>query len=620
MADTLLEQFLIGVGFKIDNDGAKKLEGVVKSAATQAILLSDALEGLAKQAARFVTGIVASFDQLYYAAGRTGSSVQNLKELGFAFGQLGGSSQQAMAAVEGFSRALRMNPGLSKFLKDIGVDTTKDKADQFLDTIEKLNKQPYYIGSRQAEMLGISEENYNLVSRQLAQLKAFREEYRETARRVGLDNEAGAKAGQQFSQALGRLEASITAVAEKIAVDLMPAITGFIKQIQDWIETHPKEIEEAIKGITAVGLALVTAFSDLWKQLTPVAQGFTHMAEALTGKEGANAAFTALGYILEALVIARLIRMTGLITGLAGLSLPAWLIAALGLAGAAQASTAVGKGGLPGGVDPITGAGPGDMPGGVPQAGDEAPPLRRAWRRFRNWMTGGTRDRGGNPGVGGWWTPERQQHAIETLMQGGISELGAKALVARWSAVEARGGPTSRNPKSGAYGIGQWLGARLRGIDGDADFDHQLQHAIRELNTTEGRAKRRLNSATTPAEAARGASMFERAEGYDARSGEDNFTGATERAIGKLGKRTSATPSIPQIPKINATPSSADASRLPVAGASASNDYSRSVNVEHTTKIEINGASDPVTTGKKVEDAMGNVGDRALRNASSAVR
>ncbi|ACA21243.1 hypothetical protein M446_7019 (plasmid) [Methylobacterium sp. 4-46] len=105
----------------------------------------------------------------------------------------------------------------------------------------------------------------------------------------------------------------------------------------------------------------------------------------------------------------------------------------------------------------------------------------------------------------------------------------------RWSAVEARGGPTSVNPRSGAFGIAQWLSRdRLAPIRGNTDFDAQLRHALHELHTTERRALAKLNSAKTPFEAATGASMFERAEGYNARTGVDLFTGRTAAAMGGL--------------------------------------------------------------------------------------
>ena len=127
----------------------------------------------------------------------------------------------------------------------------------------------------------------------------------------------------------------------------------------------------------------------------------------------------------------------------------------------------------------------------------------------------------GNFGQKGWWTPERQSYAVDYLMKNaGLTEDGAKALVARWRFVESPGGPTAVNPKSGAAGIAQGLGSRRAGYTGS--FDDQLKNAARELNGSEGRAKRMLN---TPGMEATGASQFERAEGYDPRTGRDNFTG-----------------------------------------------------------------------------------------------
>lgn len=56
--------------------------------------------------------------------------------------------------------------------------------------------------------------------------------------------------------------------------------------------------------------------------------------------------------------------------------------------------------------------------------------------------------------VGNWWTPDRMRHAEERLQkEAGLSEIGAAGLVARWAGVEAAGGPASRNPRSGAFGI-----------------------------------------------------------------------------------------------------------------------------------------------------------------------
>lgn len=132
----------------------------------------------------------------------------------------------------------------------------------------------------------------------------------------------------------------------------------------------------------------------------------------------------------------------------------------------------------------------------------------------------------------GWWTADRQRYAAQYLMSGAaLSAFGAAGLVSRWVNVESSGGPASRNPSSGAFGIGQWLGSRLTPIKGNTSFDAQLAYAVRELNGTEQRAGDALRVAQTVDEAARGASMYERAEGYNAATGRDNWTTKTANGI-----------------------------------------------------------------------------------------
>jgi len=141
-----------------------------------------------------------------------------------------------------------------------------------------------------------------------------------------------------------------------------------------------------------------------------------------------------------------------------------------------------------------------------------------------------------NPGTHGWWTTDHQSHAVDVLMKGGVSELGAKALVSRWMNVEASGGPSTVNG-IGASGIGQWLGARKAGLPGD--FDGQLRHALGELHGSENRALGYLNSGSALG-AATGASQFERAEGYNSRTGMDNFTARTLRGMSAVSGSVSA--------------------------------------------------------------------------------
>jgi hypothetical protein len=142
---------------------------------------------------------------------------------------------------------------------------------------------------------------------------------------------------------------------------------------------------------------------------------------------------------------------------------------------------------------------------------------------------------GPSAGERGWWTKDRQKHAFDRLTkEAGLSPQGAKALISRWMNVEASGGPGEVN-SIGATGIAQMLGPRKRRLLQMAqergvsfkDYDLQLSHIIEELNGSEARAGQRLRSAKTAEDGAIGASMFERAEGYNSLTGRDNFTGRT---------------------------------------------------------------------------------------------
>lgn len=128
-----------------------------------------------------------------------------------------------------------------------------------------------------------------------------------------------------------------------------------------------------------------------------------------------------------------------------------------------------------------------------------------------------------------WWTPDKQAYAVNYLIGAGLSPWGAAGLVSRWVNVESgTQGPFSQGGYKGrAFGIAQWLGPRLPPIAGDTNFDDQLAYVVTELNGIESRAGNVLRTAQDDWTGAVGASMYERASGYDQSTGEDDYTEAT---------------------------------------------------------------------------------------------
>ena len=221
------------------------------------------------------------------------------------------------------------------------------------------------------------------------------------------------------------------------------------------------------------------------------------------------------------------------------------------------------------------------------QAGDDA--LRdRLTHEITPWK-GSSYDTSGK--TGSWWTPDRMQHATDRLVkEAGLSKEGASGLVARWAGVEAPDGPDSKNDIGGGHwGIGQWG----RGRDGPqmegASFDDQLTHAIGELNGKEKDAADVLRNAKTPEEGARGASMYERAGGYNQKTGTDDFThrtpaGAVYNTVYGDGAKTK--------------PATAEATKTSTGGPTAKTSTGEPV------KTDAQGRAIDSTTGKPTAQAF----------------
>jgi hypothetical protein len=116
-------------------------------------------------------------------------------------------------------------------------------------------------------------------------------------------------------------------------------------------------------------------------------------------------------------------------------------------------------------------------------------------------------------------------------------------FVTHSASVEAPGGPTAVNPKSGAAGINQALGERKPTGYSGMSFDQQLDYIIQKdlHDAAQRRALDVLKNATTAAQAAAGASMYERAEGFN--GVRDNFTNSTlvQRVYDAIHKKFLAT-------------------------------------------------------------------------------
>jgi len=116
-----IKDFLVSLGFEIDDAGATKFDSVLAGTTANAIKMGLAVEGAALTVVGFTARLASGLDNLYRASQRTGATVQGIQSIGYAVSQVDGSVDAARFSLESLSRFVRSNPGAEGFLNRINL-------------------------------------------------------------------------------------------------------------------------------------------------------------------------------------------------------------------------------------------------------------------------------------------------------------------------------------------------------------------------------------------------------------------------------------------------------------------------------------------------------------------
>lgn len=258
-ADTI-KDFLVSLGFDIDQAGANKFEAVLKGVTANVLKVGAVVKGSALSIVGFTTQIANGLDKIYWASQRTGASVQGIKALGYAASQTGASAESAMSSLEGLAGFMRSNPGAEGFLNRLGVQTRdasgkmRDTAAIFTGVGQKLNNMPYYRANQYAQMLGIDENTLMAMRRGVG---GFSGQYSAMAKAIGFNADQAALSSNRFMTSLKSLGEMAGMARDKIGSNLADGLAGQIDNLRKKIiENFPKievTITKVIKGILWLG-------------------------------------------------------------------------------------------------------------------------------------------------------------------------------------------------------------------------------------------------------------------------------------------------------------------------------------------------------------------------------
>ncbi|HCF8413768.1 TPA: hypothetical protein NIV43_001133 [Klebsiella pneumoniae] len=294
-----LKDFLISLGFKVDEAGARKFDAVVAGTTLKAIELGVKVEAAALSVVAFTAKIASGLDDLYWASQRTGATVEGIKQIGYAVSQVGGSVDGARGSLENLARFMRNNPGAEGFLNRLGVQTRdasgnmRDMATIFTGVGQRLSSMPYYRANQYAQMLGMDENTLMAMRRGIGQ---FSGEYTAMAKAIGYNADVAAVSSNKFMTSLRSFGLMAGMARDKIGSSLADGLAGSLDRLRRQILENFPKIEGAItgtvKGILWAGemvgrviyrlIQLGQSISDWWDSLDKQSQQLIELIGALT--------------------------------------------------------------------------------------------------------------------------------------------------------------------------------------------------------------------------------------------------------------------------------------------------------------------------------------------------
>jgi hypothetical protein len=229
-----IKEYLIGLGFNVDDAGLSKFSLAIGKSTTEFGALGAVAAKTTIAIEESVVRVARQFEGLYYASLRTGETVAGLQSIGFAARQIGLTTEQAQGAIERFALAMRTNPGLQGLARQLGVGPGTP-LHQIQQLVENLRSQPYYIAQRYADLFGIDERTFQMLTLDLERLKAEEDDFSKRQREAGVDAGKLASESTALGRSLNRLEISFEILGEAIASRFIGPLTRAIDKMTDFV-------------------------------------------------------------------------------------------------------------------------------------------------------------------------------------------------------------------------------------------------------------------------------------------------------------------------------------------------------------------------------------------------
>lgn len=270
----VLENFLVNIGFKVDEKGAKDAQNVFDNLQKSAIQFGAILAGklaLDKAIGDFnrLGNEVSNFQAV------TGVSAQAIDQMGYAFGRVNGTAQDAMATVKNLqslmASPLTGNTGWMSEAARFGVDPTKilnakDAQEAFLGLADQFQNLTLTQQVNAAKALGLDESGLRLLQKGRGEITSYYDE----VKRLGTLQNGDTKIASDYASAMQDVDRVFSDVRNTVGRELTPALTDLAHEFAEWYADN----REFIQGNLAEALKLVA------ENLKPIVAAMTILGGA----------------------------------------------------------------------------------------------------------------------------------------------------------------------------------------------------------------------------------------------------------------------------------------------------------------------------------------------------
>lgn len=287
MDSNILKEYLVALGFKVDEPSAKKAETTLGRVDTKVIGLAKGALAAATAIQTMVTVFAFQMEKLYYASKRTDTSAGNIKALDYAFRQLGGGAGEMQGALEGIARSIRLNPGIAALAEQLTGRSIqgRDLSDVTNDLIDALAQMPFFQAAQFGNLLGIDDGTLFTLIKYRKEFQQLQAERKQMAAEAGVDLDKAAEAGKRYATILREIWERMGLLKDATAIKALPYLEEFAK----WINSILTDL--------TVLVGKFTTWKDLVDQFWTDMKGGQKMAPKSEGGPGEQRSW--LGRIMD---------------------------------------------------------------------------------------------------------------------------------------------------------------------------------------------------------------------------------------------------------------------------------------------------------------------------------